>query len=207
MDDSNEDNLETNWVFVEEVDIAEEALTLNPSNENLFTEIDNSSGSSFENISKSCSDSQLLPHEDNYKSLDKQNIDHDSESDGLSIISNWSYSQSTPDIENSDDGVDDKITDETLIGLIEEKQFFDEKMESNDEEIPHVSEQGTNCVDEGIDETQHARSYLDVIVNDDNSYNLVEEIQDSDHEASDQDEAEALKENEVKLDTLINKLF
>lgn len=202
MDDSNEHNLETNWVFVEEVDIAEEALTLNPSNDNLITEIDSSSRSSFENISKSCSDSQLLLHEDNYKCLDKQNIDHDSESDGLSIISNWSYSQSTPDIENSDDGVDDKITDETLIAFIEEKQFLDEKIETNDVEIQNVGEQKTNCVDDGIEETQHAISYLNEIVNDDISYNLIEEIQDSidsDHEASDQDEAEASKENEVKL--------
>lgn len=203
MDDSSEDNLETNWVFVEEVDIAEEALALNTSKENLFTEVDNSLRSSFENISKSYSDSQLLLHED------KQNIDHDSESDGLSIISNWSYSQSTPDAENSDDGVDDKGTDETLIHSSEEIQHFNEKMENNvDENIETVNEEEPNDVDDGNVEVQNGvkeerknvTDYEDEIVNNDNSHKLVEEVKDdidNDQEALEQDEAGALNENEV----------
>lgn len=236
MEDSNDDNLETNWVFVEEVDIAEDALTLDPSKDNslieadnssqgsfenskdnIFTEADTSLRGSFENISKSYSDSQLLVQDDNlYKCLDKQNVDHDSESDGLSIISNWSYSQSTPDVENSDDGADDKEKDETLIDSNRElKQHVAEKIENNtDAEIQNdVDDETQNVVNDEIQnyvegeipngdkvEKENNSDYQNVVMNNENSHKLIEKIEDvnnSDHETLELDEADPPKENEV----------
>lgn len=102
MDYSNEDNLETNWVFVEHVDIAEEALGLNPS-EKHNEDINYSQESLTECLTTSCSDSQLVNQIDPiFDNLNKLSLDHDSESDGLSIISNWSYSQGSPEEDNTD---------------------------------------------------------------------------------------------------------
>lgn len=105
MDDSNDEALVTNWVFVEEVDIAEEAFAINASKE--FNEVDNL---------KQC-----------------DSIDSDVESDGVSIISSWSSSQESPhlDSETMIDYDEDREIDPKIQQISLTKQLQD--VENNEE--------------------------------------------------------------------------
>lgn len=108
-----EDVLESDWVFVEEVDIAEEAFVLNPSKQELSEESQRYTlqkyEKSFKHITNLCSDSNS--EDDLNRHLENQNAESDVESDGISIISNWSSSQGSPGAENLDDDGDNKHND------------------------------------------------------------------------------------------------
>lgn len=209
MDESitEEEALETNWVFVEDIDIAEEALDLTFSKGELVSGEDESSQESFEKlpkkIKKSFSDSHLVNQEnDNYlsKGYDKQIADLDSESDGLSIISNWSYSQGTPDGENLEDGIDNKenegnqtgANDENENDLEEDSAIFTFKANFTGEidEIPNL----------GDDKQQYPAEDSQTGFEDDYNYKHEEESKDnieSNIEGLEKDEGEFHENNEV----------
>lgn len=108
MDDPSEEPLEANWVFVEEVDTAEEAFGLTSSNEELLNE----SYTSLDILKKSSkTNPQSYPDLD--LNVDNQIAESLVESDGISIISTWSYSQCTPpEFEHSNDSINNVEPDE-----------------------------------------------------------------------------------------------
>lgn len=184
MDDSvNEDEaLETNWVFVEDVDVAEEALNLNSNTVpslHVDTEFsNNSSETQSKQTIKGISDSQIPNGDENFSKDDTQIIELDSESDGISIISNWSNSHGTAESDNLEDVIEDKDLDGNPSGANGEIEDID--IESIDSAIGTFNATFNDEVGEIPNENndQHSANDSQEVLEDDN-YKHEEEIKGS----------------------------
>lgn len=150
MEENNEDILEANWVFVEEVDIAEEAFPVETNKENNSDDKDllqDISEKLSDSNSKSISDLELVNFDDGSTKCSQEDIESDIESDGISIISNWSCSHSAQEDQNSDEPIEYCGAEDNY----KADQLNEETGQSEDEVmIPPIFEERDKCVEASI---------------------------------------------------------
>lgn len=96
MDDPNEENVEDNWVILNPVDVAEEAISLD--SEDMIDTVSKEKHDKASLWLEKAPEKKVLLDFDNDDSV-KKNIESDSDSDGISIISESSQLHETTDEE------------------------------------------------------------------------------------------------------------